>query len=410
MRPLPIERDPVRWWRKSGGWIAVALLAGTVACQDGGSPDGPSLLVEPASYDFSENPALLERVKSDPHGYFRFINIPFGKVVCDRFPDLLDSAPRVNLHGDAHIEQYAITDLGRGLTDFDDSSTGPGFLDLIRFGVSLRLTCQLRGWQSGYPQILSNFMDGYHDALRNPDLRAPEPSVVRRIRGGFSSDLPEYFQWVESIMEPMPEDLQTRVKTALQSYVGARLAEDPTLGEEFFEVVQMGSLKLGIGSALDLKFLIRVRGPSDAPTDDVVLEVKEVRNLGGITCIQAGVADPFRILLSQYRIAYAPFRYLGYMKLKEGTFWVHSWVENYRELDLHESFSNPQELAEVAYDVGVQLGLGHPKQIGAPFGAELRRSQWLLLESNRARVARVCDELAQEVKRAWQLFCERAAE
>lgn len=373
------------------------------------TPSDTGLFVDPADYDFSENPALLDRVKGDPHGYFRFINIPFSNAVCRRWSELLDPAPRLNLHGDAHLEQYAVTDLGRGLTDFDDSSTGPGFLDLMRFGVSLKLTCAIRGWENDFSDILDNFLNGYHDALLDPQLRAPEPAVVKQIRQGFTSDREAYFKWVDSVMEPMPPEFKLRVVEALQPYVEGRLTEDPQLDPDFFRVVEMGFLKLGIGSALDLKFLIRVRGPGPDPLDDAVLEVKEVRNLEGIACIQAGVSDPFRILLSQARIAYAPFRFLGYLRMQEGTFWVHSWVENYRELDIHETFSTPGELAEVAYDVGVQLGLGHPKQIGAPFGAELRHSQWLLLEDNKAGVVQSCDTLAEEVTQAWKAFREAAS-
>ena len=41
----------------------------------------------------------------------------------------------------------------------------------------------------------------------------------------------------------------------------------------------------GEGEPLDLKYLVRVRGASDGPLDDRVLEVKQVRELGAIDCI-----------------------------------------------------------------------------------------------------------------------------
>ena len=37
------------------------------------------LYVDPASRDFSQNPELLERVLRSPHGYLRFINVPFSQ-------------------------------------------------------------------------------------------------------------------------------------------------------------------------------------------------------------------------------------------------------------------------------------------------------------------------------------------
>ena len=50
---------------------------------------------------------------------------------------------------------------------------------------------------------------------------------------------------------------------------------------------------MGVGSALDLKFLVRVRGATGDPLDDVVLQVKQVRDLGGIPCIRTDPgADP----------------------------------------------------------------------------------------------------------------------
>src|SRR3990172_1284671 len=100
------------------------LLAKIIFCQHNDGNAINPLYVDPATRDFSNNPELLERIKGSPHGYFRFINIEFSKEICRRFQNRLPGTPSFNLHGDAHIEQYAITDLGRGLTDFDDSSTG----------------------------------------------------------------------------------------------------------------------------------------------------------------------------------------------------------------------------------------------------------------------------------------------
>ena len=75
-----------------------------------------------------------------------------------------------------------------------------------------------------------------------------------------------------------------------------------------------------MGSALEPKFLVRLRGDSDDPEDDVVVELKRVRSLGGIPCIQADDDDPFRVLVSGARIAYQPFRFLGFVEL-DGSFY-----------------------------------------------------------------------------------------
>ena len=171
--------------------------------------------------------------------------------------------------------------------------------------------------------------------------------------------------------------------------------EDPGLRDEFFDVVGIGGLRLGIGSALDRKYLVRVQGDTDDPMDDEVLEIKEVRSLAGISCIEATEDDPFRVLLSQARIAYRPFNHLGYLRLDGRNFWVHAWVQNYDEVEIGESFRTPEELAEVAYDAGVQLGRGHHKMIAAPFDTQLKQAQLEFLDTHSDEVAAASRELAE---------------
>lgn len=366
------------------------------------------LFVDPATQDFSRNPKLLQRIRSGPHGYFRFINIIFSQEVCRRFEHLLTDAPSLNLHGDAHIEQYAVTDLGRGLTDFDDSSTGPGIIDLVRFGVSLNLACSANHWQKLQRGMYQKFLDGYVAALQDPTISAPEPKLIQRIRSKFKIDRVSYFEWIDSIMEPMPQQESDSLLTAMKPYVENMFAENPRLNKNFFQVVKTGYLRMGIGSALDIKYLVRVQGPSDAPYDDLVLECKQVRDLRGIPCINSGPnVDPFRVLLGQARIAYQPFHHLGYFRFKGYNFWVHSWVDNYKEVKIGKSFASPEDLAEVAYDVGVQLGKGHVKHIGAPFDLQLRRQQLRMVQEHQAEIIQACQELTELTVAAWERFVDK---
>ncbi len=388
--------------------LTLALLAG---CR-GGEDIQPSevapnpLYVDPATRDFSDNPALLERILASPHGYFRFINIPFSSEVCRRFGGSVEGTPPFNLHGDAHLEQYAVTDLGRGLTDFDDSSSGPAVVDLLRFGVSLELACRERECSEALDRIWEEFLRGYEAALDDPLTEAPEPAVVTRLRQGFSFDRVAYFEWVASLMEPMPEPERQDLAEAMGPYIETMFEQEPGLGRRYFEIVDTGYLRSGIGSALDLKYLVRVRGATDEPLDDRVLEVKQVRELGAIDCIASRGSDPFRILVGQSRIAYEPYGLLGYLRMRDLTFWIHAWVENYQELGIGDALPSAGEMAEVAYDVGVQLGRGHPNQIGAPLDLQLRREQMRLLARDRKLIKSQRHELADLVTAAWQRFRE----
>jgi hypothetical protein len=372
---------------------------------------GP-LYVDPADYDFSENPDVLDRVLADPHGYFRFINVPFSRRVCDLFADQLAALSseqarsfELNLHGDAHVEQYAITDLGRGLTDFDDSSQGPPFLDLMRFAVSLRLASRMNGWDElAEGGLVRTFLLGYASALEDPAMEAPEPAVIERLRSSFNQDTTRYLAWVDSLMEPVPPEVERELQEALGSFAEVMAEEHPHVDRAYFATVSAGYLKLGVGSALDTKFIVRVEGPSSDPMDDDVIEIKRVRDLAGIDCIRTKDDDPLRVLLSQARISYEPFQWLGYIRLDEGNFWTHGWVHNYKEIDIDRTFRSSEELAEVAYDAGVQLGIGHPKLAATPFDQILRRQLLEHLDAHPGEIERLSGELADQVIEAWRRF------
>jgi hypothetical protein len=393
--------------------MALVLACGRPQPQESHRSSEPAspLFVDPALHDFSKNPELLRRILSSPHGYFRFINVPFSQEVCKRFSSTLDDTPSTNLHGDAHIEQYAVTDLGRGLTDFDDSSTGPAVLDLLRFGVSLELACEVDGCQDSVNEIYEDFLTAYRSAVLDPSTLSTEPDLVAAIRARFSFDRENYLQWIESIMEPVPEDEEQGLREALKPYLEAMSAENPELEADFFQPVQIGYLRMGVGSALDLKFLTRIRGATERPDDDVLLEVKQVRDLAGIECITpVKESDPIRILLGQLRIAYQPYSFLGYARFLNKTFWVHAWVDNYEEMSIGETFRSVEDLRQVAEDVGVQLGRGHTNQIAPELDQQLRREQLRVLERDAEKIKQARRELATETLIAWKQFRKRAEE
>jgi hypothetical protein len=188
------------------------------------------------------------------------------------------------------------------------------------------------------------------------------------------------------------------------------LGTNPELPEDFFRPVQVGALQLGVGSALDTKYLVRLAGPTPDPADDIIVELKRVRSLAGIPCIQADDEDPFRVLQGGARIAYQPFRFLGFVEHGGEMFWTHAWVLNYRELSVAESFRSSEELAEVAYDVGVQLGLGHLRDVGGSFQQMVRvnvQDRGHDIEAELNEGSRI---LAAEVVEAWEAFVRASEE
>ena len=85
-------------------------------------------------------------------------------------------------------------------------------------------------------------------------------------------------------------------------------------------------------------------------------------------------------------------------------FWVHSWVDNFEEIKIGKSFKSSEEMAEVACDIGVQLGRGHVKQIAAPFDYHLRKEQLRIINSEDAVIKTAIVEFADRVVDAWSRF------
>jgi hypothetical protein len=414
---------------------AVASCGSAPSCPPAASPDaadsgGPSALVAeglaadgpgqalgqvvltPA--DLRDRPVLLQQLVESPFAYFRFVGIDAAEAVCRHFSEDLSRMPVVNLHGDAHVEQYSVTQIGRGLADFDDASTGPAVIDLSRFASSVRLACRLRGWQEDESRVLDAFFRGYRDALERPDIKPPEPSFVRRLRAEVTRTPGEFLAWSDAMMRPLGTLEQRRFEAAMDRFRLMMVEVRPDLSESFFDIKRSGGLSFGIGSALDKKLLVRIDGPTSGSDDDIVLEVKEVRDMRRISCVHAGVgAGAFRVLLGQSRIGRVPQAVLGYVPRGndedelERPLWVQSWSHDYRELSVAD-VESADELAEVSYDVGVQLGLGHTVQIAAPLDVQLRYAQRAMLDAYRGEIAAFADTQATASQNAWKQFHDAA--
>jgi uncharacterized protein (DUF2252 family) len=353
--------------------------------------------------DLADNPPLLAKLLKSPFAFYRFIDGPFTERVCQKYVPKDAPPPSVNLHGDAHLEQYAVADDGRGLADFDAASVGPAIVDLLRFSTSLHLVARGRMSEADADRAVERFLEGYRAALVDPNATAPEPRAAARIREGFDRGAGPWLDRVEKLMRPMTEAERAKLARSNETYVAAMLKQNPELDRAFFTLKRAGPLAMGIGSAHEMKFLARVEGPSPAPDDDVMLEVKQVIGHSLGSCVHGGEwGDAVRVILGQARLSTAPQKLLGYVELDGKSFYVHAWRVHYTELDA-DDVRTADELAELAYDVGVQLGHGHPKQIAEPgqplcngIADDVKRNDAALREAARA--------LAAETIAAWEAF------
>ena len=345
-------------------YLFVAVSFGLLGAAHGREP----LRAEPQSLERA-TPELIKRLRADPYDYFRFVNRPWIARVCDAFAKDFQELPVVRLHGDAHVEQFAVTRDAWGLDDFDDSARGPAIVDIARFLGSIDLITRQRSWENNREKLFDRFVEGYKKGLIEPDYLPPPPDIVRRLRRQAPSTRVEFFAWAERKMQPLPDTVMKAVEAGVEAFARVVLHERPDLAPDYFRIVRAGAMQGGVGSAVNPKALVRVQGPSEDPADDQILEFKKIGNLGDLSCLKTPTVQPtvriidgtkqlgrfnYNILAAGPEIVVPEVSARG-ARLQD--WWMRSLDPSYSQVSLRD-LQSVGDLAAISYDAGVQLGAG----------------------------------------------------
>ena len=91
--------------RQRRQWAIVLALISVSAI--GAARSSEPIRAEPQSLE-AVPAGLIERLRADPYVYFRFVNRAWIGRVCEVFGKDVEELPVVRLHGDAHVEQFAV--------------------------------------------------------------------------------------------------------------------------------------------------------------------------------------------------------------------------------------------------------------------------------------------------------------
>jgi hypothetical protein len=275
----------------------------------------------------------------------------------------------VRLHGDAHVEQFAVTRDAWGLDDFDDSARGPAIIDIARFLGSIDLVARQRSWENQRDKLFDRFVEGYKHGLIEPEDLPPPPDIVGRLRAQAPATRAAFLAWGESKMRPLADESLKAVVAAMAAFARVMRRERPDLAPEYFRVVRAGWVQSGVGSAVSPKIMIRVRGPSNDPADDELLESKKIGDLGGLHCLKTSTVQPtLRIIDGSKQLGRLRHNILAAgpeldvpevaargERLQD--WWIRSLDPSYRQVSVTD-LQSVGDLAAISYDAGVQLGTG----------------------------------------------------
>jgi hypothetical protein len=350
---------------------------------------------------------LRIQLNARPLAFFRLVNRAWTREVCAAFADEFRHLPVARLHGDAHVEQYAVTAGARGLDDFDDSSRGPAVVDLTRFIGSLELAAAQRGWTSSLPGVVDAFFQGYRHALEDPSYMPPDPAVVTRVRAAPVRSASEFLAWADALMEPLSARDLAQLTRSWPQVEGFAMRTNREATPAFLERKAVGWLHLGIGSALTPKLLIRVEGPTPEPDDDLILEAKEIGPFEAGSCVSIPrSSEAARVVEGIRQIGRLPQRLLLALPGLVGTqsngrgWWVKSWDRTFVEIGVSD-LDSALEMRDVAHDVGVQLGSSNLLDPTGALDARQRRRELEAIVRLEPRIRQVAHELATAVTAAW---------
>jgi hypothetical protein len=390
------------------------LLPGSLALGLVLAPGGVAVAAGPAPFHAdarrlaSAPPELQEKAREDPFAYFRFLNTDWAIAVCDAFRSELPSLPTAILHGDAHLEQYALTATAHGLDDFDDAAHGPSVIDLVRFLGSAELAVRGRGWTAERERIFDRFFDGYERAVADPAYRPAEPAVVARVRARPRRTRGEFLAWGESLMQEVTGPQRANALQSLQLVEALVRELRPEVPAGYFKPKRLGWLRMGVGSLLVPKVLARIEGPTPAPEDDVLLEAKQLSQLDAVPCVQVPLAgEAFRVIAAAEQIGrirhdvllLAPRREAAGPAVRD--WWVRTWDETYAELVVAD-LATPDELAEVVHDVGAQLGSSNLRQSIPALEKLMRRTELAAVRRLDRRIRSTSRRLSGELLAEWE--------
>lgn len=349
---------------------------------------------------------LLSKLDASAYKYFRALGPQFALRTCAGFRDVRWHLPISAIHGDAHVEQFVVTPATAGVEDFDQSGFGPAVIDIVRYAASIHLACREVSWPCRADVVVEKWLDAYRETLDKPPTRK-QPAVTERIRATTPTVADDWLRWADGLMMPLPKADEDRARRGWTDFRKVLLEIDSKRGGEYYDIVKVGALQMGIGSALETKLLFHIRGPSDAAADDIIVEARSSTAAVAHECsshpLHGGTLWPlmFMSILGPRMPEVFGFATLADDPAPE--FWVQSWVPGYRELAIADVKSEA-ELVELAEDAARQLA-GHfwtrfPEQLRAA----QRYAQLQSFDLTRDRARKMARDFAAETVTEWERF------
>jgi len=350
---------------------------------------------------------LLSRIDASAYRYFRLLGRQIAARTCFAFQDVRWRLPNVAVHGDAHLEQFVVTRATYGIEDFDQSGYGPAVVDLVRYAASIHVACRQAKWRCNPDEAVDSYFAAYRESLDHM-VPSTTPGIVHRLRKAGPESTAAWLAWVDSQILPLPDDEADQDRRGWAEFVALATAVHPERPAREYEILRLGRIDIGVGSALEKKILIRTRGPSDAPEDDLILEMRLTTRPTGRECVwRPPHGGSLHVILLTSLLGRRMPDIFGFLPQEQDPtapeWWVQSWDSGYREFSIDE-LATQTELNELAADAARQLAGHFWTKFPEPLRQYLRFAQLRAFELVDARARQLAKDLAAEAVTGWERF------
>lgn len=326
-------------------------------------------------------------------GYYLFFRRSCLKLQ-ERFSRLMpvSQMPRVFLHGNPHIDNFAKTPKGEGMIDFDRSRIGPYAWDLVRFlsSLSLRREEPTRKFLSN--RVLREFFEAYIDAFSNPWTEFEGPTVIKLKPEAWQKSTDAYLRkglgWSKKLKSSSLPPNHHLVQTFLRLYAASR--REPALVDDY----RVSEAGVGLGSLGKPRLLVAL-APKDKKKDKILLDLKEVYSDADTRhFFNPFIHHGLRMIEASHLYAPGLETRLGYFTWKGKQFWGRQ-VPCFKA-KLKGDLTESRQL-DLAIVVGLQLGRAHRRSLRDGSPKEMMRH----LKTHTDEFVRVGESLNQQLHAAW---------
>jgi hypothetical protein len=211
-------------------------------------------------------------------------------------------------------------------------------------------------------------------------------------------------------MQPLAPGEEERVRSGWFHFVALMRETTPSRPESFYRISRLGSVEIGLGSALEQKMLIRIAGETDNPRDDVILEARNHSIPEYRGCVWRPTGGSLNVFMLTSLLAHPLPEVFGVLPNPGGAglpeIWIQSWDRGYRELSLSD-LRDHADLDALAADAGTQLAGHFWSTFPEPLRGHQRFTQLRAFEMTEQRARSLARSLADEVITEWTRFSKQ---